>query len=581
MCSSVLIVSSLFTVFLLNIYVPSTFFSGLGKTCQTIAFLAWLKYSREKGELGYGIEPEITATGLEEDNDDNDGDGLLSDDEKDGLQKDHIDIESGDDDRAEVTMRRGDEQSSPDDRLPHLIVVPASVVSNWEREFETFAPNLHIVKYHGTMEERLELQNNLRPYLPKSRDKKYPMVDAVLTSVNYFQKESSVDRDFLRKFKFDYMVVDEGHMLKNARGLRYRNLDRFKTRHRLILSGTPVQNKASELMALLCFLMPLFSRKSTDFGDQGENDGGEAMLQHFVQLENSSHGHGSSQFSAYSKLKQLFAPFVLRRRKQDVLGQILPAKIYQVERVKLDERARTIYNGIIENHLKAKLNKTKGASDHLFTTLRKAANHPLLLRTRYTSPVEINHLSEWFYKYGAFRGEANSRERVARELESFSDFEIHLTAMDLLEENRHRAKELDRYVLTEDDLFCSAKFVKLRSLLPQLIADGHRILIFSVWTTLLDLLSCLMESMDLQYRRMDGQTPVVERQNRIDEFNKDQSIKIFLLSTKACGLGINLTSADTCIMHDLDFNPFSDLQGRFIPSSYGWIMLRLFNMNKA
>mmetsp|Transcript_27374 Transcript_27374/g.62837 ORF Transcript_27374/g.62837 Transcript_27374/m.62837 type:complete len:186 (+) Transcript_27374:2655-3212(+) len=109
-------------------------------------------------------------------------------------------------------------------------------------------------------------------------------------------------------------------------------------------------------------------------------------------------------------------------------------------------------------------------------------------------------------------------------------------------------------------MFCSPKFTRLQTLLPELISDGHRILIFSQWTRCLDLLGCLLESMHLNFFRLDGQTKIDERQIMIDKFNKDLSISVFILSTRAGGMGINLTSADTCIIHDLDFNPFNDLQ---------------------
>ena len=135
-----------------------------------------------------------------------------------------------------------------------------------------------------------------------------------------------------------------------------------------------------------------------------------------------------------------------------------------------------------------------------------------------------------------------------------------MTALDLIEENKHRRGDLQRYILAEEALFSSAKFVRLQSLLPKLISEGHRILIFSVWTSCLDLLGCLVEHLDLEYLRMDGSTSSEDRQALIDRFNRDDSIPIFLLSTKACGLGINLTAADCCIIHDLDFNPFNDLQ---------------------
>ena len=107
---------------------------------------------------------------------------------------------------------------------------------------------------------------------------------------------NKTDRSFLRKFQFDYMVVDEGHTLKNPKGLRYKNLNKFKTKHRLLLTGTPCQNNAKELMSLLCFLMPLFDRKSKKrrgHDDDDDDDGGERMLEYFVQIESSSKGGGN------------------------------------------------------------------------------------------------------------------------------------------------------------------------------------------------------------------------------------------------------------------------------------------------
>lgn len=308
-------------------------------------------------------------------------------------------------------------------------------------------------------------------------------------------------------------------------------------------------------MSLLCFLMPLFSRKSSDEYDESQgHDGGESMLQYFVSIQ-----ADSNDVEAYRKLKQLFSPFVLRRRKDDVLRQILPPKEQRVEFVELDPESRLRYNAVIADHVE---NKKKGSVsyEHLFTQLRKAAHHPLMLRSRYVTAEEKEHLHQWLYQYGAFRGEACTKAKVAEEVEKFTDFEIHLTASELIEENPLRREQLGRYVLNEEDLFCSAKFVRLRQLLPELISQGHRILIFSVWTTCLDLLGCLLEQMQLQFLRMDGQTAVSDRQSLINRWNQNTTIPVFLLSTKACGLGLNLTSADTCIQHDLDFNPFNDLQ---------------------
>ena len=106
----------------------------------------------------------------------------------------------------------------------------------------------------------------------------------------------------------------------------------------------------------------------------------------------------------------------------------------------------------------------------------------------------------------------------------------------------------------------SCKLLRLRELLPKLSAEGHRMLIFSQWTTMLDLLEELCADLVMEYRRLDGGTAVAERQEMVDDFNQNEDIKVFLLSTRAGGLGLNLTGADTCIFHDLDFNPQNDRQ---------------------
>ena len=175
---------------------------------------------------------------------------------------------------------------------------------------------------------------------------------------------------------------------------------------------------------------------------------------------------------------------------------------------------------------------------HLFTDLRKAANHPLLLR----------NLSNILYTNGYFG------------VQSFSDHDTHGAVMTMLGEKPYLKNELNRCVATEDDLFESPKFALSQTLIPSLIQDKHRILIFSQWTRCLDLIEHLMEHLNMDFMRLDGQTSVSERQRLIDEFTNDEKHKVFLLSTRAGGLGINLTCADACILHDLDFNPFNDLQ---------------------
>ena len=296
------------------------------------------------------------------------------------------------------------------------------------------------------------------------------------------------------------------------------------------------------------------------FSDDGGRDRATEMLRHFVSLEGASKGGVVDDALAYRKLKQLFAPFVLRRRKIDVLSQIMPPKERKVEFVEMDDKAKAIYQTVISEHLACKRANIKTPSEHVFTDLRKVAHHPLLLRTRHKSSQENERLSKLFHQYGFFGGDGCHLSRIKEETAKMNDLEVHLAAQQLIDEKPIRAEELERYTLAADDLYSSAKCVRLRTLLPKLIDEGHRVLIFSCWTSCLDLLTFLLDQLDVSYLRMEGSTAVSERQALIDQFTNDPTIPVFLLSTKACGLGINLTAADTCIMHDIDFNPFNDLQ---------------------
>lgn len=185
-------------------------------------------------------------------------------------------------------------------------------------------------RYHGSMSERERLKDNFEQRLPRRKKQNNAScdIDVVLTTFSYFSGNKADDRVFLRRFDYDYMVVDEAHVLKNPDSNAYQNIDKLETAHRLLLTGTPVQNSPKELMSLICFLMPLFkngSKSSWDDEDGKKNDGGASMLEHFVSLE--AEGDNKSDDTAYKKLKHLFAPFVLRRRKEDVLSQSMPPKV--------------------------------------------------------------------------------------------------------------------------------------------------------------------------------------------------------------------------------------------------------------
>ena len=214
---------------------------------------------------------------------------------------------------------------------------------------------------------------------------------------------------------------------------------------------------------------------------------------------------------------------------------------------------RSSRSGGLDDGALAALVGSEKEAKNVFVELRKAANHPLLLREHFKDPAKIDRMKmvclhkQWF-------GDQCTQEMVQKELESYCDLDLNQLCIDL------KSPKLRDLELPAETLFESCKMEKLRTLVPQLIKENHRILIFSQWTKLLDIMEILMEHISVGWLRLDGQTPVADRQDLIDDFNSDPTKGVFLLSTRAGGMGINLTSADTVILHDLDFNPVSDRQ---------------------
>jgi SWI/SNF-related matrix-associated actin-dependent regulator 1 of chromatin subfamily A len=210
----------------------------------------------------------------------------------------------------------------------------------------------------------------------------------------------------------------------------------------------------------------------------------------------------------------------------------------------MNEATSSVYNAILSNHVNGSSGEkaqsqelaafaSMSAQKHLFTELRKAANHPLLLRTRFLDDQAIDDLSRRLLNYNYFGSDATcTLQLVKNQLEKLSDYDIHCAAYCLIEENPARREYLEKYTLMQDDMFCSPKFERLRVLLPELVQKGHRILLFSQWTRVLDLMDNLLEMLDMKFLRLDGSTNVSERQAIIDTFTNDPTIPIFLLSTR-------------------------------------------------
>lgn len=223
-------------------------------------------------------------------------------------------------------------------RRAHLIVVPASTLSNWQIEFAKFCPRLAVVTYHGSHNERQELRYSLRKDLDQGA------VDVVLCTYTLFERESNkIDRTFLGNQHFDFLVLDEAHCIKNSASSRFEHLNRLHTKHRLLLSGTPVQNDLSELLSLLSFLMKdVFPSHQIGI-----------LLEAFGWEKGSKDKAGCISSKSLSQLRSMLAPFVLRRLKHDVLDQ-LTDKIFNVKKLEMTAYQETVYNNILLAHAQRK-----------------------------------------------------------------------------------------------------------------------------------------------------------------------------------------------------------------------------------
>lgn len=418
---------------------------------------------------------------------------------------------------------------------PHLIIVPSSVLENWSRELKFFCPTLKVEVYYGSQAERRELRMDLR----ERSD-----YDVMLTT--YDMATAGDDHKFLRKSGFDVCVYDEGHMLKNRRSQKYEKLMKISARWRLLLTGTPLQNNLQELISLLSFILPEYFIAA------------EEALSAIFKVKP---GAGTSQLSQQRviRAKRMMRPFVLRRRKDKVLLG-LTKKTERIEYCDLTEAQQELYqdalqrtkSALVEADAPVKGTK-KGPSardtSNVLMDLRKAANHPLLFRRLYTDK-RIAALAKDYV-----REPEHAEENLVHLKEDFAintDAELSLLARSW--------KSTQKHVLPPEEWMNSGKIQALKRIIEEARAKGDRILVFSQFTSVLDILCVCLEHMGVRYVGFTGQTNVGDRQYIVDQFTNDPTIPVFLLSTRAGGLGINLVAANWVVLFDQDFNPQNDKQ---------------------
>ncbi|MCJ8749769.1 hypothetical protein PDJAM_G00180210 [Pangasius djambal] len=379
---------------------------------------------------------------------------------------------------------------------PFLVSAPLSTIINWEREFEMWAPDMYVVTYVGDKDSRAVIRENefsfednaIRGGKKASRMKKEAAVKfhVLLTSYELI----TIDMAILGSIDWACLVVDEAHRLKNNQSKFFRVLNNYPLQHKLLLTGTPLQNNLEELFHLLNFLTPeRFSNL-------------EGFLEEFADI---------AKEDQIKKLHDMLGPHMLRRLKADVFKH-MPSKTELIVRVELSPMQKKYYKFILTRNFEA-LNTRGGGNQvsllNVVMDLKKCCNHPYLFPVAAMEAPKMPN--------GMYDGSALSKS--------------------------------------------SGKLLLLQKMLRKLKEGGHRVLIFSQMTKMLDLLEDFLENEGYKYERIDGGITGAMRQEAIDRFNAPGAVQfVFLLSTRAGGLGINLATADTVIIYDSDWNPHNDIQ---------------------
>ena len=358
------------------------------------------------------------------------------------------------------------------------------------------------------------------------------------------------DIDILATRQFNYVVLDEGHLIKNTKTRLTLAVKRLKAMHRLILSGTPIQNRVNELWSLVDFLMPGYLSTEKEFSSKYARPIAASR-----NAKSSSKDQEAGAIALDALHKQVL-PFLLRRMKEDVLDD-LPPKIIQDYFCNLTPLQQKLYSKIGAGIDASSI--TYGSQDeeakdtpHIFQTLqemRKICNHPIFaLNPQHAMYEEV------------MREKGDLEKLVSLEysgkLVALHDLlvELGFTSSKILEDERDNNSNNDATTTEELD-------VDLRTN----VVASHRVLIFAQVKSMLDLIEkCVFQERfpSLSHRRIDGGTAPMRRQEIVREFNSDPSIDVLLLTTTTGGLGLNLTGADTVIFVEQDWNPMKDLQAR-------------------
>lgn len=388
---------------------------------------------------------------------------------------------------------------------PTVLVCPATVMHQWLYEFRKWWPPFRVAILHNTG-TFIGNKGNLVRAINKSRG---------ILIVSY--PGVVIYQDYLHAHDWHYVILDEGHKIRNPDAQVTLACKRFRTPHRLILSGSPVQNNLKELWSIFDFIYP---------GKLGTLP--VFMEQFAIPITQGGYANASDiqvqiAYKCTCVLRDSIKPFLLRRTKAEVNHKLkLPDRSEQVLFCKLTDKQRKLYQAYLESPT---VRDIKNGFCQIFVgliQLRKICNHPDL----FDSSECQNQLKQ--------AQQMNDKKH----LEFFSEDETF----------GHYKK--------------SGKMMVVEALLKLWKQQNHKVLLFTQSRQMIRIFRGYLEERNYKYLIMDGATPIGARQTMIEEFNKKDDIFIFLLTTRVGGVGINLTGADRIIIYDPDWNPSTDIQAR-------------------
>ncbi|KAH7890001.1 hypothetical protein F5I97DRAFT_1849278 [Phlebopus sp. FC_14] len=425
--------------------------------------------------------------------------------------------------------KKYEETSSPDSvHLPSLIVCPPTLTGHWYYEILKYTENLRPILYTGSSKERSKILTRLATK------------DVVITSYEVVRNDISS----LEDVNWLYCILDEGHVIKNAKTKLTKAVKAIQAQHRLILSGTPIQNNVLELWSLFDFLMPGFLGTETSFN--------ERFSKPILSNRDGKAKTGEAAALALEALHKQVLPFLLRRLKEDVLND-LPPKIIQDYYCELSDVQKTLYDDFSKSQAKAEVDGAvqsgpssaqTGGQQHVFQSLqylRKLCNHPSLVLKTSSDAVK------------------SALAKVGCKVDNLSDIQ-HAPKLQALRQLLTDCGIGGSSTITSD----AGKTDPTESISePSGVFSQHRALIFCQMKQMLDIIEndLFKQHMpSVTYMRLDGGTDANKRHAIVQTFNSDPSIDCLLLTTHVGGLGLTLTGADTVIFVEHDWNPMKDLQ---------------------